>query len=161
MCDPACKKGTMMYLFIILLWIILNGRIDGEIILFGILLSVAVSLFARKVIGYSSKNEAEIIKNLPLLFVYILVLIKEIISSSISVIKLSLKGEKPDPVIVEFDSGFTTNFQNVLLANSITLTPGTITVFQEGGHFVVHCLRREYSEGLSESVFVKLLRKIR
>ena len=58
-------------------------------------------------------------------------------------------------------SGFHTQLQNVLLANSITLTPGTITLFQEGDHFVVHCLRREFGDGIEESSFVKLLRKIK
>ena len=150
-----------MYLFIILLWIILNGRITGEIIIFGILLAVAVSLFAQKVIGYSFEKEREILRNLPLFALYLLVLIKEIIKSSLNVMKLSFGKEKPEPVIVEFHSGFHTSLQNVLLANSITLTPGTITVFQQDDHFVVHCLRAEYGEGLDECVFVQLLRKMK
>ena len=150
-----------MYLFIILLWIILNGRITGEIIIFGILLSVAVSVFAQKVVGYSFKSEESILRNLPLLFLYVLVLIKEIIKASLNVMKLSFGKEKPDPVIVEFHSGFHTNLQNVLLANSITLTPGTITVFMQDDHFVVHCLRSEYGQGLDECVFVRLLRKMK
>ena len=150
-----------MYVYIILLWIILNGRITGEIIIFGILLAVAVSLFAQKVIGYSFSNEGDIIKNIPLLTLYMLVLIKEIIKSSLSVMKLVFGKKKPEPVIVEFHSGFHTGLQNVLLANSITLTPGTITVFQQGDHFVVHCLREEFGEGIEECVFVRLLRKLK
>jgi multicomponent Na+:H+ antiporter subunit E len=49
----------------------------------------------------------------------------------------------------------------VLLANSITLTPGTYTLFQDKDHFVVHCLRREYAEGMDNSTFVELLRKVK
>ena len=59
---------------------------------------------------------------------------------------------------MEFHSGLKTELQNVLLANSITLTPGTYTLFQEGDHFVVHCLKREYGEGMEESSFIKYLR---
>ena len=44
------------------------------------------------------------------------------------------------------------------MANFITLTPGTYTLFQEGDHFVVHCLKREYGEGLEGSSFVKYLK---
>ena len=68
---------------------------------------------------------------------------------------------KPDPVLIAFDSHLPTEFQNVVLANSITLTPGTVTVQMKDGHFLVHCLRLEYAEGIEESSFVKLLRRVR
>ena len=77
------------------------------------------------------------------------------------VARMVFRADEPDPVIVEFHSGLKTQFQNVLLANSITLTPGTITVFQEGDHFVIHALRREYAEGLESSSFIKLLDKLK
>ena len=41
------------------------------------------------------------------------------------------------------------------------LTPGTYTVFQEKDRFVIHCLRREYAEGLEDSSFVHLLRRLK
>ena len=69
--------------------------------------------------------------------------------------------EKPEPVIVEFHSGLETELQNVLLANSITLTPGTYTLFQEGDHFVIHCLRREYADGMGDSAFIRYLKMLR
>ena len=150
-----------MYLAIIVLWIILNGRLTGEILFFGILLSVAVSLFASSVVGYSEKNDRLILRNLPLFLLYALVLVWEIIKASATVALLSFARKKPEPVIVEFHSGFEMTFQNVLLANSITLTPGTITVFLEGDHFVVHALRPEYGEGIEDCIFVRLLRKLK
>ena len=151
----------MMYLGIIVLWIILNGRLDGEILIFGVLLSVVVSLFAQKVLGYSGKKDETIRKNIPVFLCYIPLLLWEILKAAYYVARLSVSRKKPDPVIVEFHSGFTTDLQNVLLANSITLTPGTITLFQEGDHFVVHCLRKEYGEGLEDSSFVKLIGKMK
>ena len=39
----------------------------------------------------------------------------------------------------------------VLLADSITLTPGTITVAIQGDRFLVHCLDEEFAEGLEGS----------
>ena len=61
---------------------------------------------------------------------------------------------------MEFHSGLPTDLQNVLLANSITLTPGTYTLFQEGDGFVVHTLREDFAEGIESSVFIKLLRRL-
>ena len=76
--------------------------------------------------------------------------------------KIALSGRPaPDPVVIEFNSGLETDAQNVLLANSITLTPGTYTLFQEGDHFVVHCLIGEFAEGMEDSSFIRILKKMK
>ena len=144
-----------------LLWIILNGRITPELWIFGILIAASVAFFAYKVMGYSPGNDLRVARNLPVFLLYILNLIREIIKAAISVMAMVFHAEDPDPVIVEFHSGLSTDLQNVLLANSITLTPGTITVFQKKDHFVVHCLKKEYAKGMEDSSFVKLLGRLK
>ncbi len=142
----------MLILFFIL-WIILNGRINAEILLFGAGVSALIGLFMHKLTGWDLAAEKKILRLAPLMALYIPVLIREIIKAALAVMKLALNPrKKPDPVIVGFHSGYQTDFQNVLLANSITLTPGTLTLFQEGDYFVIHCLRREFAEGLSTEV---------
>lgn len=151
-----------MAVLLFLLWIIWNGKVNAEILLFGVALTVPVLLFAIKVMGYSLESERRFWKNFPLFLRYALVLIREIFKAAWDVSKLAYSpAGKPDPVIVEFHSGLPSNFQNALLANSITLTPGTFTLIQEGDRFVVHCLRREYVEDIEESAFVKLLREVK
>ncbi|MDO4614869.1 MAG: Na+/H+ antiporter subunit E [Lachnospiraceae bacterium] len=149
-----------MFILFFILWMILNSRITLEVILFGIAVSGAGCLFAGKLLGYRFSWDKRLLKNLPLLILYLLILIREIVMASLMVMKEAFSPQGgPDPVIVEFDTEFKTGFQNVLLANSITLTPGTYTLLQQDNHFVVHCLRASYAEGIEESVFVKLLRK--
>ena len=46
------------------------------------------------------------------------------------------------------------------MANSITLTPGTITIALEGDELIVHALDEELVEGIDESIFVRMLRKM-
>lgn len=151
-----------MCILLFLLWIIWNGRLSVEILLFGVLLTALAFLFAIKVLGYSLASERRFWRNLPLFLLYTVNLIREIFKAALAVALLALDAKgKPDPVIVEFYSGLPTDFQNVLLANSITLTPGTYTLFQDKDHFVVHCLRREYAEGMDSSSFVELLRKVK
>ena len=148
-----------MIIFFFLLWLILNGRITAELILLGIPISALMLLLANRAVGYTIKTDIRIMRNLPVFFLYTLNLVAEILKASAAVMEVVLDpSKKPDPVIVEFHSGLKTELQNVLLANSITLTPGTYTLFQEGDHFVVHCLKREYGEGIGESSFVKYLR---
>ncbi|HAS21543.1 MAG TPA: sodium:proton antiporter [Lachnospiraceae bacterium] len=151
-----------MPLLLFILWIILNGRITLEIILFGIAVSALVSFFSMRVLGWRPSTDAAIITNAAVLALYFLNLIWEIIKASASVMDLLIsRGKQPDPVIIEFDSEFTSSFVNVLLANSITLTPGTYTVFHKKNHFAVHCLIPEFAEGIEDSSFVRILRKLR
>ena len=151
-----------MAILLFLLWIIWNGRVSVEILLFGVALTAAVLLFAVKVLCYSLESERRIGRNFPLFLLYTVTLISEIFKASFTVAKLAFDPEgKTDPVIIEFHSGLPTDFQNVLLANSITLTPGTFTLIQEGDRFVVHCLRREYANGMGDSKFIELLRRVK
>ena len=53
-----------------------------------------------------------------------------------------------------------TRTAQVLLANSITLTPGTITVEMKDGEYLIHCYDKTMGEGLDSSVFVSMLKKL-
>ena len=53
-----------------------------------------------------------------------------------------------------------TETARVILANSITLTPGTITVSLTEQELLVHCLDKTLAEGMEDSSFVKLLKKL-
>ena len=151
-----------MAILLFLLWIIWNGKVSVEILLFGAALTALAMLFAIKLLGYSLESERRFWRNLPLFLRYVAVLSAEILRSAAAVGALALSpGKRPDPVIIEFHSGLPTDFQNVLLANSITLTPGTFTLFQEGDRFMVHCLRREFADGMGDSRFIELLRKMK
>ncbi|MDO5701966.1 MAG: Na+/H+ antiporter subunit E [Lachnospiraceae bacterium] len=150
-----------MPLLLFILWIILNGRITPETVIFGLAVSAAVMFFMHKVLGYTMEQDLRLMRNIPVLAQFTAVLVKEILKASCAVIRIALgPDKKPDPVIVEFHSGLPSDLQNVLLANSITLTPGTYTLFQEKDHFVIHCLTREFSEGIEETVFAGILSKM-
>ena len=69
-----------------------------------------------------------------------------------------LNGEKePEPQLVQFDVDLKKNRHLVALANSITLTPGTITVDLHDNHFTVHALDASMVDGLDDGVFVQQL----
>lgn len=150
----------MLFLYF-LLWVIFNGRVTPEIVLTGIAVSAVISCFTYRVLGYPAANDLKVLRNIPLIILYVLNLIREIIIAASSVIRMIWRAQDPEPVIIEFRSGFDSKFKNVLLANSITLTPGTITMFQEGDRFVIHCLRPEYAEGIEDSSFIRLLRRLK
>lgn len=150
-----------MYIIFLLLWILLNGQFTWEIFFFGIVIAAAMYAFVCKFLEYSFEMDILIIRKLPHIIMYVFVLIWEIVKSSIGAIKLasSFRNEI-DPVIVKFKTDLKTDIAKTVLANSITLTPGTITVALEEDEFIVHALDVELVKGIDDSVFVHRLRKM-
>lgn len=147
-----------MFLLFFTVWLILNGTVTVEICLLGLVISAALFYFSCRYMGYSLKKEVLIFRLIPLCVRYFWVLVKEIVKANVCVLKIILSPElQPEPAFVYFDTKLRTGMAKMVLANSITLTPGTITVSVEGGRYLVHCLDRELAEGMEASVFVKLL----
>lgn len=150
-----------MFLLFMAVWLILNGRATVEIMLFGLVISAALFYFMCRFMGYSGKKELLLFRLFPLFMRYLWVLVQEIVKANVCVLKLILSPNlQPEPAFLYFDTDFKTGAARMLLANSITLTPGTITVSVEGDRFFVHCLDRELAEGMEESVFVGLLKQM-
>ena len=59
--------------------------------------------------------------------------------------------EEVEPQLVSFHTPLKTEMGRVALANSITLTPGTITVDVQDDLFLVHCLDATYAQGIEDS----------
>ncbi len=149
-----------MYLVFFFAWVIFNGQITTEIVIFGVFIAAAVFWFICKFMDYSLKKELKLYKSIGFLLWYAVVLLKEIIKANIDIIpKIYTVEEAMEPVIVKFRVDLKTDWARVLLANSITLTPGTITVALEENEYTVHCLDTSLAEGLESSVFVELLKK--
>ena len=147
----------MLPLFFIV-WIIFNGRVTLEIILFGIAISGLMFAFVCKFMDYSMEKERKFYKKCPLFCKYVVLLVKEIIKANLAVCHLILtRREVAEPVIVKVHTNLKTETARVILANSITLTPGTITVSLTEQELLVHCLDRSLAEGMEDSEFVRLL----
>ena len=150
-----------MLLLFFVAWIIFNGRITWEIVLFGIAISAAMFAFICKFMDYSWKKERAIYQKTPLIIKYIVLLVKEIIKANLAVCHLILtRKETVEPVIVKIHTNLKSETARVFLANSITLTPGTITVSLVGQELLVHCLDKSLADGMEDSEFVKLLEKL-
>jgi len=149
-----------LYAVLFILWIIFNGRVTLEIVIFGAVICAAVFLFMVRFMDYSLKLERNIYRLLPRLIAYLGLLIVEIIKSSLNVVGYVTGKKKPDPLLLRFRVPLKTDFAKTLLANSITLTPGTITENVKGDIFRVHCLDRTMADGIEECSFVKALIKM-
>lgn len=150
-----------MLLLFFLVWVIFNGTITAEIAVIGAVIVLFMFAFICKFMDYSVKREILLYKKSIYFLWYIVILVAEIVKANMAVIRLiTSNSEVVEPVMVRVHTNLRSNFCRVLLANSITLTPGTITISLDGDEYVVHCLDKSLSEGMEDSVFVKMLEKL-
>lgn len=145
------------------LWVIFNGRISLEILIVGAVVSIMLDLFVKKILrlNLTAANLFRFVKIFPDALLYVIVLLIEILRANFSIIKLVLAPDiEVEPCLVKFNTPLKTEAARVALANSITLTPGTITVSLEGNQLLVHALNREIAQGLEGSIFERLLSRM-
>ena len=139
-----------------LLWVLFNGRLTWEIAAFGAAISSALAWFVQRFVapGMTMKEQWAAFKRLPIYLQYVWLLIVEIVLASFAVMKLILSDrEIVQPRLSSFKSGLKTRAARVVLADCITLTPGTITVHLHDNEYLVHCLDEDFEPGLTDSSF--------
>lgn len=151
----------MIFTFLFLFWLILNASITLEIVIFGAIFSALVTMFSYKVTRVSPSLEKKALKKIGLIIKYLLILVVEIIKANIDVIKLVLsRNPELSPTLKTIKVDLKSRVSLVALANSITLTPGTITVSMNKNELLIHALTKENLEGMEESVFVTQLKEM-
>ncbi len=150
-----------MAIGLFLIWLILNGRVTWEVVLVGAAVSAAIYALALRFTEYSWALDRRVMRAALLLPAYLLVLIWSIVKSSLTVARVILNRRIPlQKTLTTVEIDLRTDMARMVLANSITLTPGTITVQVEGRRFTVHCLSRELLNGIESGAFVRLLRRM-
>ena len=150
-----------MLLLFFLVWVVFNGRLTLEIALFGAAVAGAVFCFVCKFMDYSLQKELRFYRLIPAFAQYLYYLVKEIIAANLAVSQMILtRKEQMEPVIVHVHTELKSETARMILANSITLTPGTITVSLTDDDLLVHCLDKSLSGGMEDSVFTRLLKRM-
>lgn len=150
-----------MYILVYVVWLVLNGIITVEVCLVGLVLTALIAAAARVLFDYTPKREVRLLKKVPLFVAYVFVLFWEIVKANWEMFSFILNEKREiEPVLVSFDSSLKTRFGRFMLANSITLTPGTITVEQSGERFTVHCLKRDMLDCSPDGVFQRWIRRL-
>lgn len=150
-----------MYFIFFLIWIIFNGQFTFEIAAFGLVVAGLMYWFICMFLDYKPGTDLVLGKRLFQIIQYVFVLVTEIIKANFAVIKMIMSSRyEIEPAVVRFKTDLKTAPARIMLANSITLTPGTITVSLNGDEYVVHCLDKSLAEGINASIFVKLLQEM-
>lgn len=137
-------------LVLAIFWLVLSGHYNALTLSAGAASVVGTLLVAERMKILDSEGHP--IGLLPrALFVYWPWLAWEILKSGWDVTKLILSPRLPiSPTLVHVKASQRTPSGIATYANSITLTPGTITCRISGNDFVVHAITREGAEALVE-----------
>jgi multicomponent Na+:H+ antiporter subunit E len=130
------------------LWLLLSGHF-WEPLLLGLGLASAVLAVAIVHRMDALDHEAHPVHLWQRLLLYWPWLIKEIVLANINVGRAILGlGVPVRPTVFQVTSSQATDVGRVIYANSITLTPGTVTIAVDGDRLTVHALTPDAIEGL-------------
>jgi multicomponent Na+:H+ antiporter subunit E len=142
-------RYIITFCILFLNWVIWSGKFDAFHLTLGGIACLIVTytthdlLFERK--QFSFKDISEVIR----LLLYIPWLIYQIVLANIHVASLVLNPRMPiDPKMIRFKSRLKKDISLVTFANSITLTPGTITADITDGEYYVHALNKKVADDL-------------
>lgn len=166
-------KCAVQFILLMGFWLLLSGHYDTFHVSMGVLSSLLVILInLRMNWHYFSCEKAE---NPPLnlkkksptelkiyrLFFYIPWLIWQILVASLQVAYAVMRPKMPiNPALLRFKTKLPNTAARVILGNSITLTPGTITIQIVDDEFLVHALMEVSSSGIVDGSLPKQVAKI-
>lgn len=135
---PATATGLTLLLMAAVLWLLLTGTLDKQELVVGALVTVVVGALAYARSGIFAGVRWSFI--LPgALLIYLWVFSIALVRSNIDVARRVLSPDLPiRPGVVQVRTGLTSALGRLLLANSITLTPGTLTVDVEDDLLTIH-----------------------
>lgn len=145
-----------------LTWCAFSGLYDAYHLALGVLSSAWVAAVSSQIALTEVSDRS--VGGLSLVFGlvgYIIWLIGEVFKANFQVLKLSFSSDLDQtltPEIVEFRSRLADDFSRFLLAHSITLTPGTVTVRVDGDWFVVHALTSDMASAVPGEMEERLLK---
>ena len=134
-------KSLILFFILFSLWLLMSGHYNVLIVSLGII-SCAFCVYVAKR-GKLIDDEGLPIFFMPRLLNYLIWLFKEILKSNLSTAKVIINGKvEPETFIVKTSQ--VTDVAKVTYANSITLTPGTVTTKIKKGVFEVHALNSDF-----------------
>ena len=159
---------SLQFVILYVFWLILSGHYQAKYIIIGAIAAALVTLLTNDLF-YSTLRYGERVETKPhaiflqlfRFLIYLPWLLVQIIMANVQVAYLVLHPRMPiEPALLLFRTRMQKGIAQVTLANSITLTPGTITVSLEDGNYIIHTLRPPLAQGLVEASMQNKVAKV-
>ena len=141
------KRALFLFVVLFVVWLLLSGHYTPTLMTYGALCCAGIVLLVHHLGILDSESLPIHLGIRP--FLYAPWLAKEVVLSNLSVARVILDPKLPiHPRILRVEASQETAIGQVIYANSITLTPGTITLDVRDGQLLVHALTDDSAEGL-------------
>lgn len=146
------RKYTVYGVFLFVFWMVLTWTSDGISFLAGIVAIVGVLRFNRDTLLHDAAPDQRWLKRWIQRLRFLGVLVKEIVIANIQVAKIVLDPQLPiQPSFFKYPLTLKKPVNQVLYANAITLTPGTLSVDLTEDTILIHALTDAARAGLAGS----------
>ena len=145
-------KALLLFVFYFVIWLLLSGHYDPLLLTLGVLSCITCLYVTWKAKFIDEEGlPLHLLIRLP---IYTLWLFKEIIKANIDTAKIIILNN-PDPQNFRVKSSQKTEAGKVTYANSITLTPGTVTTELDGDILEVHALSSDMADDVKSGAMDK------
>jgi len=152
--NPRDSRGylqpVMVFVILMATWMIFSGLFDAFHLTLGVI-SCAFVTWLSSDLFFAERNDplSHRLRQAVRMAAYILWLLWEILLANIHLLRLAFgPKENLHPQIVRRETHLATDFEKFLFANSITLTPGTVTIKILGDTFYIHAISDLTARGL-------------
>lgn len=153
-----------IFLLLFGIWIVFSGQFDAFHITLGVLSAAFVTAISSSFFFEDRSQGAK--ERVPQIFQlpwYLLWMLYQIWLSNVHILRLALSpNELPEvqPSLVRVKTNLKTDFGKWMLANSITLTPGTITIDIKGDELLIHSISAETTAGVKDDAMERRIAAI-
>ena len=162
--QPLVRRGTLTQFFALFaasfaFYLLLAGSIAPFELATGTISAGIVAVALWRVSLTSPVDPSQTVRRLARFALYVPFLLWEIVKANFEIAYIVLHPDLPiDPEMVEFDAAVWSALPVTTLANSITLTPGTLTVDVERQHMIIHTLTGSAREELFAGTLERAVR---
>ncbi len=146
-------------LTLLVFWVAVSGSLKWPQLIVGLAAAIFVTYFNRNLLITTEDRPPLSLKTISWLIGYFFKLIIDIVKANFQVAWLVLHPAMPiEPNLVELEVDIDRAASRVLLGNSITLTPGTLTVLADEKKYLVHALTLQSGEALKHWPLIERLK---
>jgi multicomponent Na+:H+ antiporter subunit E len=150
------SASILVFVASIVNWMLLSGHFGVADLVMATVAAALVTVMNRGV-----EQLSDVLRHGPALLAYLPWILREIWLANIQVVKIVLHPALPiDPVLVRVRAQYRSDLARTVFANSITLTPGTITIDAGPGEFLVHALTRAAGEDLQGGAMARRVGRV-
>lgn len=150
--NDSWKVFMIPFLLLMGFWLILSPNITQQSIFIGLIVSFLVVIYSRDILFDSTEMPLYQMNHLMNMIHFVGILLIEIVKANIDVAKVVLNPAMPiQPQFIRVPMMLKNDINKVIYGNSVTLTPGTLTVDVTEEAFVIHALTDEAAAAMNNS----------